>query len=98
MKTFKGKLVALRHELGGYITYVFQNLDSSLEYELCVRMPNWEVPFPVINDEGYVTINEVIGGKDTWYDKNEEKHKVFNYTNVFFINFIHSQKEDNLYL
>lgn len=91
MFTIKAKLKELRRDLGGYILYVFENLDDDKwysKYISTVRFPNWEEPFVNIGDIGYLDFKEVIAGKDTWWDKVNNKYVPYNYDNRIFIRFV----------
>ena len=94
--TFHVKLLTKTIELGGYITYVFKNLNPiSWEYEniMCVQFPNWEQSEININDVGYVNVRYVKEGISQWYDG--EKMNVYKYTNVIFLKFVHEPNKVN---
>lgn len=94
MVTIYCKLVAKEHDLNGYTTYVFQNLEDAPfghKYCMCTRWPNWEHRNIEINESGYLTYKEVIAGQDTWWDGS--KFIPYNYTNIIFIKFV--KKIDN---
>ena len=82
----KAKLLALKEDQK-YITYVFQNLNDAT-YIMCTRLPNWDSPVININDIGYLSYKEVIGGESEWYHKNTETKYKYAFDNTYFINFI----------
>ena len=94
MPTIKAKLLTYREDYGGYILYVFENLESkdwTSKYKMTVRFPNWDCPFIGIGDIGYLNYKEVVAGESTWWDKDSQSMKYYNYTNCIFENFIHEQ-------
>lgn len=91
--TIKAKLVAKSTDIGNYITYVFENLESiniDDKYIMCVQFPNWNQSTVNINDVGFVHVRYVKEGVSQWYDG--EKMNVYKYTNIVFLKFI---KEPN---
>lgn len=91
-----GRLVAYHSDFGGYITYVFQNLDKctpSLKYVMCTRWPNWDCDTLQLGDEGYLHYEERRAGIDEWWDGNQFiKYK---YDNLQFVKFVpKAVKED----
>lgn len=96
IKTIHGKLIAQKSDLGGYITYVFRNLDSDELFEkylMCTRFPNWDCPFIELGDTGFVKYREVFGGVDEWYDKEQDSFVKYNYTDIHFINFVYDKEK-----
>lgn len=94
MVTIYCKLVAKEHDLGGYTTYVFQNLEEKSIYDkylMCTRWPNWEHRNLDLGENGYLTYKEVIAGVDSWY--NGTSFIPYNYTNIIFIKFV--KESDN---
>lgn len=82
-------LKAKNVDIGGYITYVFENLnqtDYNSKYLMCVQFPNWNQTEINIGDIGYVNVRYVKEGISQWYDG--EKMQVYKYTNVVFLKFI----------
>lgn len=79
------KLLAVRE--GTYTVYVFQNIETKY-YIMCTRLPNWQVPSITIGDIGFLEYNSVKAG-ETYYNPQTQKDETYNYTNVYFINFIH---------
>jgi hypothetical protein len=95
--TLHVQLKAKSLELGGYITYVFENLnchDWEFQYIMCVQFPNWNQSEIKINDIGYVNVRYVKEGISQWYDG--EKMNVYKYTNVVFLKFIEEPKNVNI--
>lgn len=84
---FYGKLVALREDIGGYIVYVFQDLDTT-EYEMCTRLPNWNEPILEIGDVGYIEIEDVYAGYSTYCDINTGEICSYKYDNNYFRSFV----------
>jgi hypothetical protein len=85
------KLVATKDSFGGYVVYVFENLDSKSyldKYMMCTRFPNWQCQTVTINDTGYVKYREVQAGKDVWYDMNIDKWISYKYTGTHFLDFV----------
>ena len=94
--TFYVKLKAKNIDFGGYITYVFENLqprDWTLENIMCVQFPNWDQSEINIGDIGYVNVKYVKEGVSQWYDG--DKMNVYNYTNVVFLKFIKEPERVN---
>ena len=95
--TIHAKLLTYREEYGGYYVYVFEDLDClypAQRYKITVRFPNWDCPVINIGDRGYLNYKEVVAGKDTWWDKNTQMNRFYNYTNSIFENFIHEKPEE----
>lgn len=91
--TLHVELKAKYIDIGGYITYVFENLnykDWEDQYVMCVQFPNWNQSEISEGDRGYVNVRYVREGVSQWYDG--EKIHVYKYTNVVFLKFI---KEPN---
>ena len=91
--TLHAKLKAVYQDIGGYITYVFENLDFKdydYQYIMCVQFPNWNQDPIEIGDIGYVNVRYVKEGISQWYDG--EKMNVYKYTNVIFLKFIKEQE------
>lgn len=92
--TLHAKLKAMYQDIGGYITYVFENLDFKdyeYQYIMCVQFPNWNQDPIEIGDVGYVNVRYVKEGISQWYDG--EKMNVYKYTNVIFLKFIKEQEQ-----
>ena len=88
------KLKAKAVDLGGYITYVFENInckDYESQYIMCVQFPNWNQSEIHINDVGYVNVRYVKEGISQWFDG--EKMQVYKYTNVVFLKFVQESQE-----
>lgn len=87
--TFRGKLVAKRIDLMGYLTYVFQDLEEDAKekkYIMCTQFPNWNQEFIALDSIGYVTVRYVRSGIDTWYDG--KVHVPYKNTDIHFLKFI----------
>ena len=90
------KLNAKYIDVGGYITYVFENLNYKSydqQYVMCVQFPNWNQSEINIGDVGYVNVRYVKEGVSQWYDG--EKMNVYKYTNVVFLKFIKEPEKVN---
>lgn len=90
------KLNAKYIDIGGYITYVFENLNYKSydqQYIMCVQFPNWNQSEINIGDVGYVNVRYVKEGVSQWYDG--EKMNVYKYTNVVFLKFIKEPEKVN---
>lgn len=89
--TFRAKLVAKAYDFGGYITYVFENVEYSNAYDhyvMCTRFPNWQHADVNIGECGFVTCKEVFAGKDSWYDNETGSYIPYKYTGIHFLKFI----------
>ena len=96
MVTIHAKLLAKEHDIGGYTTYVFENLDDAPfghKYLMLTRWPNWQARNIDVGEVGYVTYKEVIAGQDTWWDG--ANFIPYNYTNVVFIKFVKENKDNS---
>lgn len=92
--TLHCKLLAKEHDLLGYTSYVFKNLENAPfgnRYILCTRWPNWQCRSIDIGEEGFLTYQEIIAGQDSWWDG--DKYIPYNYSNLVFIKFIKEGKE-----
>ena len=100
-KTFKSKLLTFREDIGGYIVYVFENLDFTNlfdRYIMCTRFPNWESPMINIDDIGFLKFREVFAGEDSWYDKMTGQYVPYAYTGIHFLDFIPLKETKELIL
>ena len=91
IKTIKSQLLTYENDLGGYITYVFKNLDSINNYDryvMCTRFPNWETPNVNIGEIGFLKYKEIEGGKDKYYDNHENLFKSYKFNGIHFIDFV----------
>lgn len=98
MSTIRAKLLTYREETGGYILYVFEDLDAKTwdkKYRITLRFPNWEAPLIKIGDIGYLNFREVVAGRDVWWDRNTQSEKFYNYSNSLFENFIHEKPPES---
>lgn len=91
------QLIASQCDFGGYITYVFVNVDKNIpyysKYIMCVRFPNWEHNSIAIGDVGYLKYEEHIAGKDEWWDGTQ--FIKYNYDMVQFMKFVPEPKEQD---
>ena len=55
---------------------------------MCVRFPNWNHRLMELGEIGFLTYNEVIAGKDDWYDPSIRSMVPYNYSNLIFIKFV----------
>lgn len=95
MTTIFSVLVSKLDEGLGYTTYVFQNLEESkwdLKYKMVTRCPNWDHRSINIGETGFLTYDDHIAGKDTWFDG--KNMQFYRYTMSQFIKFI--AKPDNI--
>jgi len=89
------KLLSWRLDPGGYIIYVFQDLDAEKIYEkyiMCTKFPNWETPLIKIGEVGYLRLKEIEAGKSTWYDVAKDCNQLYRYDMIQFIDFIKEQE------
>lgn len=91
MITIHAQLIAMEQDIGGYITYVFKNLEQApfgQSYVMCKRWPNWDCVQVHINDVGFLKYMEVIAGRDYWINKETGEQVPYNYSDVVFLDFI----------
>ena len=96
IRTFYVKLNAVYYDTGGYIIYVFENLDyrdHELKYIMCHRFPNWDHADLTIGDRGYVNLRYTQEGVSKWYDG--DKLNVYKNTYVVFLKFIYEPSQVN---
>lgn len=87
--TLHVKLNAKCIDIGGYITYVFENLNYKNyddQYVMCVQFPNWNQSEINIGETGFVNLRYVKEGISQWYDG--DKMNFYKYTNIIFLKFI----------
>lgn len=93
--TIETLLVELKEQYSdyfGYITYVFKYLDEfdinshNCKMMVCTRYPNWNCRELKVGDVGYVDIEIVRAGIDTWYDG--EKQVPYKHNAKRFMKFI----------
>lgn len=95
MITIKAKLVELAFELGGYITYIFENLNPENwtdKYIMCVQYPNWDHVVVPLNVEGYLTFTLIEAGTK-YLDFKTNESKMYTYTHNRFDKFIPIQEK-----
>lgn len=71
---------------GVYTMYVFQVLETK-KYIMCTRLPNWQTPDIDIGDNGFLNYQIVKAGEE-YYNPNTEELTKYQYSNIYFINFI----------
>lgn len=86
----EAKLVAIRDST--YTIYVFSLL-KEMNYIMCTRLPNWQVPEISIGDSGFLKYQTVEAGDQ--YITPEGESINYKYTNSYFLDFIN--KTDNVY-
>ena len=91
------ELVAKLEHNYGYFSYVFKYLNPedvtryNDNYVICTRYPNWQHAIINIGDIGYVEIEVVRAGIDTWFDG--EKQVPYRNNAARFIKFIDKPHE-----
>lgn len=94
----RAKLLVWEEDVGGYITYIFENLDSDCwdnKYVMCVRYPNWESNYPEVNDIGFLQCTYIIAG-ESYYNRLTDKEDVYQFTHIRFDKFLSlKDKKDN---
>lgn len=98
MITIHAKCIAYNQDVGGYTTYVFQNLNPSdwtNVYIMCTRFPNWENESFKLNDIGYLSYEDRYAGISKWYNSQLDTMIPYNYTFVQFVRFILDSKDEN---
>ena len=96
IKTYYVQLKAKCLDIGGYITYVFENLNYKNyddQYIMCVQFPNWNQSDINIDQIGYINVRYVQEGISKWYDG--EKMNVYKYTNIVFLKFLEEPDKVN---
>lgn len=89
--TIRAKLLTKKEGL--YTLYVFQDLDTGA-YIMCTKLPNWGQRKLEVNSTGFLTLDYVVAG-EPYFDRNNQKGKVYNYTQIYFKEFIpETIKED----
>lgn len=90
-KIARSKLLAVRDEV--YSIYVFKNLDTNT-YVMCTKLPNWQTPNVSIGDEGFLSYQDVVAGEEYYNPLTQTSH-VYNYSNVYFMNFVQETEIKN---
>ena len=102
MITIEARLISFECDTGGYINYIFENLNCTNwdnQFKLVTRYPNWEHRSLKIGEEGFLTYNMVEAGISNWYNKNTGKMTPYKYTTCEFIKFIiKKQNQDQEYI
>ena len=99
MPTIKARLVDFAEDFGGYINYIFQDLDynalkSDSPYIMVTRFPNWQADALDIGDEGFLNYEEVFAGKTEWWDQSQQAFHKYNYNNIVFVKFVKERKRE----
>lgn len=71
--------------------YVFEDLHYVNHRERFITMtrcPNWRGQEPTPIQEGFVTFKSVEAGKDTYYSNIDQTFKQYNYTAIYYIEFV----------
>lgn len=92
-------LKAFRKQIGGYVSYVFENLecyDADYKYLWITRFPNWGQKDFTVGDTGFLKFKIVEAGKDEWYDKSSGDFTKYNYSNFIFLQFMDDTPQDEL--
>lgn len=98
IKTIHAQLIALKEDVGDYVTLVFYDIDNG-EYVMCTKHPNWECVLPTVFETGYLQYRQFEAGVDTWYDTTSESWVCYKYTDLYFWDFVkESDKEPDIYI
>ena len=76
---------------GAYTKYTFEDLyckDEKYRFITMTRCPNWHGQDVIPMQEGFVTYKYVEAGKDTYYCNNRQTYIQYNYTAIYFIDFV----------
>lgn len=82
----KARLVAIK-DSKPYERYVFQDLEANKPI-VVTRCPNWSGKEPSLLQEGYLEYKYAEAGKDTYYDPNTSTFNAYQYTTIYFLDFI----------
>jgi hypothetical protein len=93
IKTINAKLIAKKEEPGDYTVLVFLDLDSR-RYLMCTKLPQWNTKTPSIDDIGFLQYREFIAGQDTWFNSTTGDQIPYNYTGLYFWDFV--MKEERI--
>ena len=95
----KSKLIALEHDILDYHTLVFKVLENNPpfghSYLMVTVFPNWQSPIPSMDEIGYLMYDEVVGGVDTYYDRNTDSIVKYNFSNLIFKKFVKEVDSSN---
>lgn len=89
-KCIKARLVA-KLEDSAYVKYVFEDTcftNPSYRFITMTRCPNWHGQDITPMQDGYVTYKYVEAGKDTYYCVTDQTFKQYNYTAIYFQEFV----------
>ena len=93
--TIKCQLVAAECDILDYHTLVFRILENNCpfghSYCMVTVFPNWESRIPDLNEIGFLEYDEVQGGIDTYYDRNQDSIVKYNFSNLIFKKFVKEQ-------
>jgi hypothetical protein len=92
VKTIKAKLITKKEEPGDYTVLVFHDLDVN-RYLMCTKLPQWNTKAPDIDEIGFLQYREFIAGQDTWFNSATGGQIPFNYTGLYFWDFVVKQKK-----
>ena len=99
IKVAKVKLITIRKDAGGYIVYVFKNLfpvNNEDKFIMCTRFPNWNCGELEVGDVGYVKVQIVEAGKNSWYDVEQQKLIPYNYSGIHFLDFVYEKPKKDI--
>lgn len=85
-KCIKAQLMASQQD-GAYKIYVFQDQTTG-EFIMCSRCPNWRGDEPEELQEGFVHFKHVEGGKDTYFDARIGQFVAYQYSATYFLSFV----------
>lgn len=90
--TVKCKLLAAEHDILDYHTLVFKNLDTPCpfghSYVMVTMFPNWQERMPDIGEIGFLMYDEVVGGVDSYYNRETDSIMKYNFSNFIFKKFV----------
>lgn len=93
----KSKLLAEEHDLLDYHTLVFKILEQNCpfghSYVMVTVFPNWQSRLPNIGEIGYLMYDEVVGGVDTFYNRDTDTIMKYNFSNLIFKRFVKEQED-----
>ena len=96
--TIKCELIAKEDDILDYHTLVFKthepNTPFGHSYIMLTVFPNWQSPIPSMDEIGYLMYDEVVGGVDTYYDRNTDSIVKYNFSNLIFKKFV-KERADN---
>lgn len=99
IKIAKVKLITIRHDAGDYTVYVFKNMypkDAEDKFIMCTRFPNWNCVELQVGDVGYVKVQKVEAGKNSWFDTDQQKLIPYNYSGIHFLDFVYDKPKEDI--